>query len=291
MHFAVLIGESTTTTAKPLDAGGAVVLIAFLAAFIGLIVYAKWRPRQQTQQMARQYGWTFTKRNDQYLDRFDTWPFYLGRAHRVTDIATGTYNGHPVEVFDFSFIDSQGGIGVGIGPIGTVVGATPRRADVGIFAGYDIGLGVQTGQGRFGSRNRGSGDRPIWSICVMELPGPLPQVLVRESYGSVPTKMIEELVGGSGATNPDTTNLPTGDSEFDKAFAVRAQDPTTATRLLPKATRDLLVANVDHVAHKSLHVWTWDRYLFTLETRPLSIKAIEERLSLMAAMIENYGKA
>ncbi len=126
----------------------------------------------------------------------------------------------------------------------------------------------------------------------MGLPEPLPQVLIRESYGNNKAlRMAESIVGGTDQTNPATANLPTGDPEFDKVFLVRAEDPNVAQRILPKATRDLLRANIDRTIHYSLHVWTWDRFLFTLETRTLSTASLEERLPLMAAIIENYSQS
>lgn len=266
-------------------------MVIFLVLFVALVVFAKVRPRSNARRLAEARGWIYTQRDDTVLDRFSTWPFYLGHARRAENVIPGQFEARNVTLFDFIFTNSQGGVGVGVGPVDFRVGGVPRESVTGIFTGFDTGLQIVTGSVRNPMMGRGNKARMNWGICAMEMPGPLPQFLVHVSLSG--DRIVETMTEGMGAARvPDNivTDISLGDPEFDKGFAVRAEDPKLAGVFLPKATRDLLVASRKRMVRHSLHIWTWDRYLFTLENMPLTKKMVTFRLPLMASIIANVGK-
>ena len=286
MHVSFLFGATTTKINGP---GIALVALIF-CAFIGLWVYGRVRPRTNAQRIATARGWTSIKRDDATLSRFATWPFYLGRAHRAESVMTGVFEGHNVTLFDFRFQNFQGGMTVGIGPLAVPIGGQPKRADTGIFAGFDILTGVVTGKSRSRMLDRGDRDSETWGICVMEMPGTLTPVLIQPAFSvDGMYELFSEAIGVTKGGDQATEDLPMGDDEFDKKFHVRAEDPKIAAALLPKPTREMLLQMRNLMVHHATHIWTWDRYLFSLETMPLTEKMVAFRLPLMAKMIENVG--
>lgn len=269
---------------------GLLVLIVFFGGAFGLTAFMAKKRRADAQRVAKTRGWSYTKHDDETLNRFPTWPFYLGSKRSAESVISGVFEGHNVTLFDFGFRNSQQFTTIEPGPGAVPVVRHTVPADTGIFAGFDNALAVWGGVNRFNTRAQGSADIEHWGICAMEMPGPLSPVMIWLSLPSdFAFDVVSEKAGvptGAGRPVPD---LSMRDPEFDKGFYVRAEDPKIAAALLPKATRALFVENRRSMMHDSVHFWTWDRYLFSLGTLPLDEAAVDLRLPIMAKMIENIG--
>lgn len=278
---------AATSSSHLSDIGWGIFMVCF---FIGLPVAVAMKQRACTPQIAESRGWKYTKQDDSALDRFQTWPFYLGIDRHAENVATGVFEGRNVMSFDFTFRNAQSVTTFQPGPGAMAVARPPGPADKGIFAGFENALSVWGAPRRFDPRARGAADMENWGICVMEMPGTLTPVLI---WLSLPSDYAYEVISGPTGipTGADQAipDLSMGDAEFDKGFSVRAEDPKIAAALLPKPTRDLLMENRSAMKHASIHIWTWDRYLFSLGTLPLDETTVDFRLPLMAKMIENVG--
>lgn len=84
----------------------AVVAVLVIGGIVLGFVQAKKR-REALQAYAASNGWTWTRRNDDWIDRFDGAPFGLGHSRRAENVIEGTYDGRKLVAFDYVYYTTE----------------------------------------------------------------------------------------------------------------------------------------------------------------------------------------
>ncbi|MET3960101.1 hypothetical protein ABIE44_000035 [Marmoricola sp. OAE513] len=90
----------------------AVVLIAIVGfGIVGVLGYFSWlaakKRREALAALAASRGWTYTERDDRYVDEFDGSPFGTGHDRRATNVLSGTYDGRVFLAFDYRYSTTE----------------------------------------------------------------------------------------------------------------------------------------------------------------------------------------
>lgn len=84
--------------------GGFAALVVVLAV-LGYL--AQKRRREEFQAMCAQRGWTWTERDDRWVETFADAPFGLGHNRRATNVVTGGYDSRPFVSFDYRYYTTE----------------------------------------------------------------------------------------------------------------------------------------------------------------------------------------
>lgn len=84
--------------------GAFVVLVVVFA----ILSYRAGKKRQaEFQAMCAQRGWTWTERDDRWVQAFAQAPFGYGHDRRATNVVTGAHDGRPFVSFDYRYHTSE----------------------------------------------------------------------------------------------------------------------------------------------------------------------------------------
>lgn len=273
----------TSTTEKPASGGVWFFLALVVVIFVGLVVFGATKARRlgkRDQAEALRRGWSFVAEDPSLKDHFRTWPFTVEpQQSRYRNIMTASIAGHGVTVFDYQVhFGNRGGIRVDGIPFSS--GTAPADGPPSIFDGVDLVFGINSGPNQRFRRTSRSDPGLIHGVCVMEMPGALPQTLVKLHVPG--GQAAVDLLAGT-SESPD---LDVGDPLFDKRFEVKAVDPAVARALIGPQARQALLHAMRPLSSNVCDLWTWDRYLFTMSVRPITFSWLDEHLDMMAAIID-----
>ena len=86
-----------------------VLLVLLVAA---AVAWGVWRAHQQRRArylaFAAERGWSYTPRDDSWVDRFAGEPFGRGSSRRASHVLRGSYGGREAVVFDYRYVTSSG---------------------------------------------------------------------------------------------------------------------------------------------------------------------------------------
>jgi hypothetical protein len=78
---------------------------------VALVAYAGWvaakKRREAFAALAAQRGWTYSERDDRYVDRFAGAPFGLGHDRRASNVVTGEHDSRAFVAFDYRYSTTE----------------------------------------------------------------------------------------------------------------------------------------------------------------------------------------
>ena len=80
-----------------------VLVLALFGVFAFLSYLAAKKRREAFQAYAATKGWTWTERDDQWIEAFDGAPFGLGHDRRAENVLTGAFESRTFAAFDYSY--------------------------------------------------------------------------------------------------------------------------------------------------------------------------------------------